>query len=351
MTTATVDVWAGVPGQADAVAQLRASVGRPVHAYLLSGPPGCGKRELARAFAAGLLAESSSDPERAARLALADQHPDLVIVERAGATVRVDEARELIRLASRTPVEGDRKVIIGTGFESTEEEAAAVLLKVVEEPPASTVFVLLTDDVPPELVTIASRCARIELGQLPDAVVADALAADGHAPDVVAEAAAAAGGNLERARLLVTDPRLPIRRKAWYDVPTRLDDTGATVAQTVAELRSLIDDAQAPLDVRHAGEVAALDERVKRLGERGAGRRDLETRHKREIRRHRADELRFGLATLAARYRDAFAEGSRGPAPLVTAVDAIHDAAEALIRNPNEALLLQALLLKLPPLR
>ena len=78
----------------------------------------------------------------------------------------------------------------------------------------------------------------------------------------------------------------------------------------------------------------------------------LEERHKRELRRHRIDELRAGLATLAGSYRDAVVDRSMArPETAAKAVKRIHDALEALDRNPNEQLLLQALLLELPALR
>ena len=48
-------VFDGVVGQEAAVAQLRAAVSAPVHAYLFVGPAGSGKETAARAFAAGLL--------------------------------------------------------------------------------------------------------------------------------------------------------------------------------------------------------------------------------------------------------------------------------------------------------
>jgi len=76
----------------------------------------------------------------------------------------------------------------------------------------------------------------------------------------------------------------------------------------------------------------------------------MEERHKRERRRLRTDELRFGLATLQAGYRDALAAGQGDMQAWLAAVDRLHAAAEALVRNPSEALLLQALLLDLPPL-
>jgi NitT/TauT family transport system substrate-binding protein len=70
----------------------------------------------------------------------------------------------------------------------------------------------------------------------------------------------------------------------------------------------------------------------------------------REQRRHRAEELRFGLATLAGTYRDALAGGSSEAAAIIAGLQAIDAAAEALGRNPNETLLLQSLLLRLPSL-
>jgi hypothetical protein len=77
----------------------------------------------------------------------------------------------------------------------------------------------------------------------------------------------------------------------------------------------------------------------------------LAERHKRELRRLRHDELRFGLATLAGAYRDALAAGAGDDRANIEAVAAIQAAAEAMVRNPTESLLLQSLLLKLPPLR
>jgi len=105
-----------------------------------------------------------------------------------------------------------------------------------------------------------------------------------------------------------------------------------------------------PLVARQAEEAAEMDERIAAYGTRGSGKKALEDQHKREQRRHRAEELRFGLATLAGTYRDALAGGSSESAQIVSGLRAIDAAAEALTRNPNETLLLQALLLKLPSL-
>lgn len=345
------EVWADVVGQDAAVAQLRAAAVAPVHAYLLVGPSGSGKRAAAVAFGAVLLAIDAAargaDPERAIALARAENHPDLHVFEPEGASLTVDDAEAITRSASRSPVEGGRKVLVLTEFENV-AQAGPALLKTIEEPPASTVFVVLAEEIPPELVPIASRAARIDLGGVPEAAIVERLVADGVDPSTARTAAGAAGGDLRRARLLVGDPSLGVRRDAWASIPTRLDGTGATAAHLVDEVVAHIDAAQEPLDARQAAERDELAEQIEVYGQRGSGAKDLERRHKREVRRHRVAELRFGLATMAATYRDRLATVP-DPSGHLAALDAIQDAAEALVRNPNELLLLQALVANLEP--
>ena len=350
-------LWDTVVGQDEAVERLRRAAVRPVHAYLLVGPPGSTKDEAARAFAAELLA--GQDPGgRDARLALAGAHPDIREVLRTGPAISVEQAREVVRLAALAPVEGSRKVLILHELHLLRPEGAGLLLKTIEEPPESTYFVALADFVPPELVTIASRCVRVEFRAIPDDVLIDRLVAEGTDADVARAAATSARGDLTRGRILAVDPDLASRRAAFAALPGRLDGTGAVVVDVATELLELIEQAAAPLSSRHAGEVAELDARIELLGDRGSGRKVLEERHRRELRRHRTDELRSGLGVLAAAYRDLLArsvdgsvDGSSGhgrTAAYVAAVHRINDAAEALERNPNESLLLQALLWSLP---
>lgn len=353
MSVLTSDPWASVAGQDQAVAALKATVSRPLHAYLLVGPPGSGKRSLATAFAAALLADAAEDPERAARLALEAKHPDLRIFERVGAFISAPQAEAIRAEAMRSPVEGPRKVLILDDFHLVQPVVEGLLLKVIEEPPPATIFVVLAEAVPPLLVPIASRCIRVALGSLDTSTLAAMLRAEGASDSGALEAARAARGDIDRARLLVRDQRFTLRQQAWYHAPSVLDGTGATVARLVAELRAMIDDAQSALDALHAEELEHLEARVETYGERGSGRRELLERHKREVRRLRTDELRFGLATLESRYRDALAAGvasGAGARAVLAAIDAIEAANEALIRNPGESLLLQSLLLCLPPL-
>ncbi|MEO7429472.1 MAG: hypothetical protein ABIY48_08830 [Acidimicrobiales bacterium] len=351
-TAAEIDVWAGVIDQEHAVANLTAAAVHPVHAYLLVGPAGSGKRAAARAFAALLLSAGSDgqDAERHIRLALAEAHPDLHVIEPTTAQGRmdVDTARSIVRQAVLSPAEGSRKVLVLEDFHLI-DRFGAILLKYVEEPPASTFFVILAEDVPPELVTIASRAVRIDLGPVSSSAVEARLVADGVDVARAASIAAAAGGDLDRAQLLATDARFALRSEALRAMPARLDGTGARAAELAAEVKALIDDAQDVIDARHVVEAAELQERIERYGQRGSGKKDVEDRHKREVRRHRGAELRFALATFAAAYRDVLPSASH-PDQVVDGLRRLDQAALSLERFPNETLLLQALLAHLPPL-
>jgi DNA polymerase-3 subunit delta' len=352
------ELYSGVVGEKVAVDALRAAAKRPVHAYLLVGPPGTGKREAATSFAASLLCPNGGDGTcDVCRRVLAGTHPDVVVVERDGPFINIDTARQIARAAARSPLEGARKVLLLNDFHLV-REAGPALLKTIEEPAPSTIFVILAEYLPPELVTIASRCVRVDFAPLPASVIADALRTEGVAVDLADELAVAADGRLDRARLLAGDPDFVARRQAWQNVPSRLDSTGATAAQLAAELEALLERSVGPLKAQQAQELTELEERNARMNEVNgktaggaraarAGLKDLEDRHRREIRRQRTDELKAGLAALAGVYRDRLTKGGPGAAPAIEAVGLIQELAVNLQYNPNELLQLQALLVRL----
>jgi DNA polymerase-3 subunit delta' len=350
------DAWSEVVGQEPAVAMLRsAAAGDAAHAWLFVGPHGSTKREAARAFAGDLLArehEDHGEPDAAARarfLARTEAHPDLIVVERVGASISKDQAADIITRASRSAVEGTRKVMVLDEFHLLTADVAPRLLKTIEEPPPGTHFVVLADEVPNDLVTIASRCVRVEFSALTADQIAGRLRSEGVAEDRVIEVAPFAGGDLDRARLLATDDRLALRLAAWRGLPARLDGSGHAATAAIDDLRAAIDDAEGPLRDRHQAEVAELEQRIERYGQRGSGAKALEERHKRESRRLRTDELRMGLAALAGAYRDEMVVAA-DPMPMVAAIEAIGQSAERLGRNTNEELQLIALALRLPSL-
>lgn len=327
---------------------LEAARLRPVHAYLFVGPPGSGRREAAAAFAASLVCPTGGCGQcPQCRLVVADRHPDVVLGRRQGGVGRLEEVRALVALAERSPMEARRQVLVVEDVHLL-GPAAPTLLKTLEEPPPWTVFVLLAAALPASLATITSRCVLVRFRALSLSQVSSALEVEGVEPAAARIAAEAARGRLDRARLLARDPRLVSRRAAWSAVPSRLDGSGATVVSIVDELVASLDDAVAGLAAAQAEQLRPLatDAGVDREESRSA-RAQLEDRHRRELRLHRQEELREGLAAIERVYADRLFESPAGRPDALSAIEAVGRAGRALVHNPNEALLLQALLLTL----
>lgn len=349
---ARATLFEGVAGQRQAVAQLRAAAARPVHAYLFVGPDTSGAAAAASGFAAALLCPTGGCGDcDTCRRVLHGVHPDLVVVERSGARLLVDDAREISRLALRSPTEGARKVLVLTDFHLV-QEAAPALLKTIEEPPPSAVFLILADQVTPDLVTIASRCVRVEFPPLDDATIAQALRAEGIPAPRAAELAVDAVGSLARARQLAADPDAARRVDAWRAVPDRLDGSAGTVVAIATELVAILDAAAEPVVARQKLEAAALAERAK-AGLPVPNKRELDARQRREQRRARTDELTAGLTVLASAYRGRLADTGTGGGDVrggrrdMAALAAIADVHERILYNPAELPLLEGLLARL----
>jgi DNA polymerase III subunit delta' len=142
--------------------------GSPLHAYLFCGPAGTGKREVARAFAAALLADGAEDPTSARERALRGSHPDLTWVAPSGATEMLvaDVERPVVAAAALTPFEGRRRVFVIEGADAMNDQAANRMLKTLEEPPDFTHLLLLADRRENVLATIVSRCQLVRFDAL-----------------------------------------------------------------------------------------------------------------------------------------------------------------------------------------
>jgi DNA polymerase-3 subunit delta' len=149
---------------------------------------------------------------------------------------------------------------------------------------------------------------------------------------------------------LANDPLVVARTEAFASVPHRLDGTGATVMAIVDELLHHVEQATEALTIQQAKELTTLEERVAITGERGSGRKALQDQHKRQMRKFRTDELRSGLATLAATYhqiilgRPIGSDADRYQA----AISKITKVSSSLALNATEQLAIQALLLQCP---
>ena len=211
-----------------------------VHAYLISGAVGMGKRTLARLMAQHLLCTGERKPcgECPACIQVRENnHPDVITVApgkplspevKAGmAGIPVDEIRHVIGLIGQHTFVGGRRVVIIERAEKMNPPAQNALLKTLEEPLAGTVFLLLSES--PELLlpTIVSRCRALKLHPWPDDVVLRALAAHGVTGDLAKRALSVSGGSIGRAVSVAADEGYWQRRRDvmqdFFGISSRAD--------------------------------------------------------------------------------------------------------------------------------
>ena len=376
-------VWSQVIGQETVVAELRAAVADPAamtHAWLFTGPPGSGRSVAARAFAAALQCPDGGDGTcHACRTVLAGTHADVKVIVPDGLSIGVLEARELVRVAGRSPSQGRWQMIIVEDADRMSEAAANAVLKMIEEPPPRTVVVLCApslhpDDVP---VTIRSRCRVVALRTPPVAAIADVLVSrDGVDPALAAWSAAASGGHVGRARRLARDEDARLARKAVLDVPLRLVSLAACLDAADDLVGSAKEETEAATEALDGAETDALKTSLG-VGARGPGvvaasrgsagqLKELERRQKSRATRIGRDSMDRALVDLAGLYRDAMVLGSApstdlplnhpdrradaaelarriGPEGALRRIDAILDCRTALEENVKPQIALEAL--------
>jgi DNA polymerase III subunit delta' len=187
--------------------------GRASHAYLFHGPGGAGKRAVARAVAAELLAGGSEDPGGARARVHSGAHPDLTWVVPSGAheILVADIDEPVVAAASRTPFESARRVFVIERADELGDEAANRMLKTLEEPASFVHMILLTDRLTEVLPTISSRCQLVRFDAPPADQLAAAVEELGAAPDTALACARLSLGDLERARELAGEQGAALR--------------------------------------------------------------------------------------------------------------------------------------------
>ena len=313
-----MSVWDDLVGQERAVATLRRAVAGErhamTHAWLVTGPPGSGRSNAAKAFAAALQCERGGCGEcTACRTSLSGAHPDVTLVRTEQLSIGVDDVRELVRRAAMAPTLGRAQVIVVEDADRVTERGADALLKAIEEPAARTVWILCAPTADDVVRTIRSRCRLLELATPSDEAVTALLAGrDGVPYELAAHAARVAQGHIGRARALARSEDVRRRRAEVLRIPSALTTLGACLqaaANVVEAAAEEASQATAEVDARERAELSeALGLGTKGARPRNTGAlRDLEDQQKARAKRLQRDALDRVLTEFTTYYRDVLA--------------------------------------------
>ncbi|MCG6568242.1 DNA polymerase III subunit delta' [Tessaracoccus sp. ZS01] len=375
------DVFSELIGQERAVATLRRAVEghrhAMTHAWLFVGPPGSGRSNAAKAFAAALQCPQGGCGEcQECRTTLSGAHPDVTLLRTEQLSIGVDEVRALVGRANMAPVKQRHQIVVVEDADRVTERGADALLKGLEEPAPRTVFLLCAPNPDDVIVTIRSRCRTIKLATPSDEAVTRLLVErDGISPALAAHAARAAQGHVGRARMLARSETARIRRHEILTLPGKLTSVSACLTAAENLVAAAKEEAEQTTTELDAKEMAALQEALG-IGGRGSAKprnaqaaiRELEDQQKMRGKRLQRDSFDRVLTELTGYYRDVLVAQTAPGVPLVNAdladeiepvarrstpeqtvhaLDAILQARTALEGNVAPLLALESLLISL----
>ncbi len=192
---------------------------RLVHALLITGEPGTGKKTLASLLSNALMCKDNSDIPcgvcTGCRLASSGEHPDIVVIEKGKplsaettkgrSAIPVDDIREVIRICSQYPFEGGNRAVIIYDAENMTAQAQNCLLKILEEPPQNTYFFLTSSHPDQLLTTVRSRCRPVKLVPWNVSYIVKILTDAGADPEKARKAASVSSGSIGNALRLLSD--------------------------------------------------------------------------------------------------------------------------------------------------
>ena len=217
-----------IHGQPGVLGELSRSfqAGSVVHAFLIHGDEGCGKKTLAQTMSMALHCTGEGEKPclecGPCRRMLMGVHPDHIEVASDSSVISVKMVRDLIDRLAEKPYEGGWRTVIIHDAEKMNEAAQNALLKTLEEPDGRTAFFLLTAHPEGLLATIRSRCRPVFMPRLSEEVIASELIGRGMSEGRARYAARLSQGVMGRAIALCRedDPYF-----AWRDEAVKLMQT------------------------------------------------------------------------------------------------------------------------------
>ena len=317
MPLATTSVWDDLTGQPEAIETLRAAAAATAssamtHAWLITGPPGSGRSNLAYAFAAALLSREGPDGDPVTtREVQARTHPDLSVLSTERVIISIDEVRSLVSSSQFSPSVSRYRVMVIEDADRMSERTSNVLLKALEEPPERTVWILCAPSDADLLPTIRSRVRTVRLRVPSVADVAGLIARrDGVSAEIAERAARHAQSHIGMAHRLATNEDARARREETLELALGI----RTVADVVGGAARLLElagaDAKAITEERDAEERAHT---LQSLGVQEGGTippslraqlRQLEEDQRRRATRSLRDGIDRILTDLLSLYRD-----------------------------------------------
>ena len=310
-------VWSDLVGQEPTVEVLSRAVqveGAMTHAWLFTGPPGSGRSNAARAFAAALQCPQGGCGEcRECRTALDGSHADVNVVATQALSIQVRDTRDLVQESALRPSVGRWRVIIIEDADRLTERAADALLKALEEPTPRTVWMLCAPSLEDVIITIRSRSRHVRLRTPPVHAVAELLQRrDGVDPAMALHAARAAQSHIGLARRLAWDEGARIRRRDVVAMATKIVGVGDAIDAATDLAQIAGEESAASTAARDAAERARL---LETLGADPTARTQpphiraqlaaLEKDQKTRATRHARDMIDRSLVDLMSVYRDA----------------------------------------------
>ncbi|GII31159.1 DNA polymerase III subunit delta' [Planotetraspora mira] len=290
------------------------------HAWLFTGPPGSGRSNAARAFAAALLCPDQGCGHcDACHQVDVGSHPDVTWVRPEGLSYSAKQTRDLVLKGAGAPTLGRWRIVLFEDADRATEAAANALLKAIEEPPPRTVWLLCAPSPDDMIITIRSRCRVVTLSTPSTEAVAHVLMTrDDVPPDTALFAARAAQGHIGRARRLALDEEVRRRREDVLSIPKSLSGVGDCITAAERLVKTSTADADAATTALNEVETTELRQVYgegssgkglnKGLVRGGAGAlKELETMQKSRATRIKRDSLDLALLDLVAFYRDVLA--------------------------------------------